>query len=107
MSRRVTQQPVPPASGPRGLLSVEDVAAGIGRHPEVVRRQARAGRLPAEKIGRVWFFRPEALAKAGYAQFRSSAPSNPGPADPLLLALSKAGLAALQLRVWRARAGMR
>ena len=94
----MTQQPVPPASGPRGLLSVEDVAAGIGRHPEVVRRQARAGRLPAEKIGRVWFFRPEALAKAGYAQFRSSAPSNPGPADPLLLALSKAGLAALQLR---------
>ena len=94
----MTQQPVAAAAGPRGFLSVEDVAAAIGRHPEVVRRQARAGRLPAEKIGRVWFFRPEALLKAGYAQFRSSAPANPSPTDPLLLALSKAGLAALQLR---------
>src|SRR5207248_1209100 len=27
------------------------------------------GRLPAEKIGRVWFFRPERLAEAGYEQF--------------------------------------
>ena len=51
------------------LLSVEEVAAAIHRHPEVVRRQARDGRLPGEKIGRVWFFRPERLAEAGFSQF--------------------------------------
>ena len=85
-------------SGTAGLLSVEQVAASIGRHPEVVRRQARARRLPAEKIGRVWFFRPEALVRAGYPQFGSSIIPNEVAADPLLLALSKAGLEALQLR---------
>jgi len=94
----VTQQAVAPPAAPSGLLSVEEVAAGIGRHPEVVRRQARARRLPAEKIGRVWFFRPEALVKAGYPQFRSSAPPKATLTDPLLLALSKAGMEALQLR---------
>ena len=82
---------------PAGLLSVGEVAAAIGRHPEVVRRQARAGRLPAEKIGRVWFFRPSTLVKAGFPQFRRSV-SSPAVTDPLLLALSKAGLEALQLR---------
>ncbi len=73
------------------------MAAAIGRHPEVVRRQARARRLPGEKIGRVWFFRPEALRRAGYTQFRAGAAPNPIATDPLLLALSKAGMEALQL----------
>ncbi len=93
----MTQQSQVPPVGPSGLLSVEEVAAAIGRHPEVVRRQARAGRLPAEKIGRVWFFKPEALRKAGYLQFRPGASPNPAVTDPLLVALSKAGLEALQL----------
>lgn len=83
---------------PAGLLSVDEVAAAIGRHPEVVRRQARAGRIPAEKIGRVWFFRPASLVTAGYAQFRPSLPGSAPVTDPLLVALSKAGLEALQLR---------
>ena len=75
-----------------------EVAAAIGRHPEVVRRQARAGRLPAEKIGRVWFFHAAALVKAGFPQFRRSMSTRGSVTDPLLLALSKAGLEALQLR---------
>src|SRR5438270_13625124 len=69
VKRRVTQPSVPLALKLPNLLSVEEVAAAIHRHPEVVRRQARDGRLPAEKIGRVWFFRPERLAEAGFSQF--------------------------------------
>src|SRR3989442_9610986 len=84
------------------LLSVEEVAAAIRRHPEVVRRQARDGRLPAEKIGRVWFFRPERLAEAGFTQFLTTLPSNELPETPatdpptesLVRALGEAGLGA-------------
>lgn len=88
---------------------MEQVAAAIRRHPEVVRRQARTGRLPAEKIGRVWFFRSERLAEAGFSQFRRSvvgemAPGEPAPGHPagsepgdgLVRALGRAGLDALQ-----------
>ena len=104
MKRRITQPSVPLARKLPNLLSVEEVASGIGRHPEVVRRQARDGRLPAEKIGRVWFFRPERLAEAGFTQFMpqlaASARPQPGddvaPATALLRALSDAGLQALQ-----------
>jgi diguanylate cyclase (GGDEF)-like protein len=85
------------------LLSVEEVATLIRRHPEVVRRQARAGRLPAEKIGRVWFFRPERLVEAGFTQLLASLPVPlPEAAEPapptsnLLQALSEAGLQAMQ-----------
>lgn len=104
MNRRVTQPSVPLALKLPNLLSVEEVAAMMQRHPEVVRRQARDGRLPAEKIGRVWFFRPERLAEAGFTQFlpKLAAPPAPqlvdgsGPANALLRALSDAGLQALQ-----------
>jgi diguanylate cyclase (GGDEF)-like protein len=83
------------------LLSVEEVAAAIHRHPEVVRRQARDGRLPGEKIGRVWFFRPERLAEAGFSQFLTqmagpAATSVEPAATPLVRALGEAGLQALQ-----------
>ena len=104
MNRRVTQPSVPLALKLPNLLSVEEVAALIHRHPEVVRRQARDGRLPAEKIGRVWFFRPERLAEAGFAQFHPriaaqhphEAPAGSAPATALVRALSEAGLQALQ-----------
>src|ERR1700739_2266908 len=85
------------------LLSVEEVARRIRRHPEVVRRQARDGRLPAEKIGRVWFFRPERLAEAGVTQVLAALPASeacgavPTPkANQLLEALTEAGLQAMQ-----------
>jgi diguanylate cyclase (GGDEF)-like protein len=85
------------------LLSVEEVATLIRRHPEVVRRQARDGRLPAEKIGRVWFFRPERLVEAGFTQLLPSLPvTRPEATEPapptsnLLQALSEAGLQAMQ-----------
>ena len=104
MNRRVTQPGVPLALKLPNLLSVEEVAAAIRRHPEVVRRQARDGRLPAEKIGRVWFFRPERLAEAGLSQFlprvahdAASPASTVGPStDGLVRALGEAGLEALQ-----------
>jgi len=104
VKRRVTQPSVPLALKLPNLLSVEEVAALIHRHPEVVRRQARDGRLPGEKIGRVWFFRPERLAEAGFTQFHPKmaaehpheAPSGSAPASALVRALSEAGLQALQ-----------
>jgi diguanylate cyclase (GGDEF)-like protein len=100
VKRRVTQPSVSLALKLPNLLSVEQVAAAIHRHPEVVRRQARDGRLPAEKIGRVWFFRPERLAEAGFSQFLPQI--GPEPADHsqspgvLFNALADAGLQALQ-----------
>src|SRR3982074_1644047 len=85
------------------LPSGEEVAAAIHRHPEVVRRQARDGRLPGEKIGRVWFFRPERLAEAGFSQFLSqmagseSAGRTEEPAATLLVrAGGEGGFQALQ-----------
>src|SRR2546426_4649759 len=103
VKRRVTQPAMPLAMKLPNLLSVEEVAAAIHRHPEVVRRQARDGRLPGEKIGRVWFLRPGGLAEAGFSQFppriagdsnavRSGEPS----VTPLVKALGEAGLQALQ-----------
>ncbi len=104
MKRRVIQPAVPLALKLPNLLSVEEVAAAIHRHPEVVRRQARDGRLPAEKIGRVWFFRAERLAEAGFSQFlpRIAAEPTAGnetvapPANALVSALAEAGLQAHQ-----------
>src|SRR2546427_6065422 len=84
------------------LLSVEEVAAAIHRHPEVVRRQARDGRLPGEKIGRGWFFRPERLVAAGHPQFASAVSDAAAAAAAgersrvFLQALSEAGLEAMQ-----------
>lgn len=100
MKRRVTQPPARISSKPINLLSVDEVASAIHRHPEVVRRQARDGRLPGEKIGRVWFFTPERLVAAGYHQFASARSADENdPAlrpRPLLTALAEAGLQALQ-----------
>src|ERR1700681_1279905 len=103
VKRRVTQPAMPLAMKLPNLLSVEEVAAAIQRHPEVVRRQARDGRLPGEKIGRVWFFRPERLVEAGFSQFLArlagdSGGGRPGepPVTPLVRALGEAGLQALQ-----------
>jgi diguanylate cyclase (GGDEF)-like protein len=103
VKRRVTQPSVSLALKLPNLLSVEQVAAAIHRHPEVVRRQARDGRLPAEKIGRVWFFRPERLAEAGFAQFlpqiapgANQLPASTATGGALLGALAEAGLQALQ-----------
>ena len=96
-------QPAPntPAAAP--LLTVEEVARAIRRHPEVVRRQARSGRLPGEKVGRGWFFRPERLVAAGYPQFAGAVSAAAAAANDaersrvFLQALSEAGLEAVQL----------
>lgn len=101
MNRRVTQPVEPLPANPSRLLSVEEVAALIHRHPEVVRRQVRAGRLPGEKIGRVWFFRPQRLIEAGYPQFLRPPDITPthhqeptSRTSPMLTALSEAGVQA-------------
>ena len=38
---------------PEGLVSVRDVAAQLGVHPETVRRLIHDGRLDAVRVGRV------------------------------------------------------
>ena len=102
MKRSVTQPPESVARELPNLLSVDQVAALLRRHPEVVRRQARDGRLPAEKIGRVWFFQPQRLAEAGFRQFSGASTKPAGTVSDraqtssLLKALSEAGLQALQ-----------
>ena len=103
MKRRVTLPAVPLAMKLSNLLSVDEVAAAIRRHPEVVRRQARDGRLPGEKIGRVWFFRPERLVEAGFSQFlarvatdRPLVPVGEPQTTQLMRVLAEAGLQALQ-----------
>ena len=42
-------------------LTVEQVAARLDRHPDLVRRWIRAGGLPAYKIGTYWFVRARDL----------------------------------------------
>src|SRR2546425_12406587 len=82
VKRRVTQPAMPLAMKLPNLLSVEAVAAAIHPHPEVVRRQARDGRLPGEKIGRVWVFRPERVAEAGFRQFLPQMAGDRNPVPP-------------------------
>src|SRR5256886_16675998 len=100
VKRRVTQPAMPLAMKLPNLLSVEAVAAAIHRHPEVVRRQARDGRLPPEEIGRGLFFRPERLAAAGFPPFLpqidpARAPPSPPPRR-LVHAPAHTGFQALQ-----------
>ena len=39
------------------VLTVQEAAQFLRCSPDTVKRQARAGRLPASKIGRAWRFR--------------------------------------------------
>lgn len=39
---------------PGTTLAVEEVARRLGRHPDTIREDLRAGRLPGVKIGRSW-----------------------------------------------------
>ena len=43
---------------PEKLLTVEEVAALLGVHPQTVYDMARSGAIKARKIGRVWRFLP-------------------------------------------------
>lgn len=50
-----TNSPLPPPATPnRAWLSVEELARLLGRHPDTVRDDLRAGRLPGVKVGRSW-----------------------------------------------------
>ena len=46
------------------LLDVREAADYLGFHEERVRRWVREGKLPAQKIGQKWRFRPEDLREA-------------------------------------------
>jgi excisionase family DNA binding protein len=43
------------------LLTVDDVALRLGRHPDTVREDLRRGRLPGLKLGRSWRIRASDL----------------------------------------------
>ena len=44
-------------SGTEPLWTVEDIANYLRLQPETVRIMARAGRIPAIKVGKVWRFK--------------------------------------------------
>lgn len=46
---------------PQGLLTPEGAGKMLSVHPETVRRMARAGEIPALKIGNRWRFDPAEL----------------------------------------------
>ncbi len=82
----MTQQDDASLARQLGLLSVDEVARAIHRHPEVVRRHARSGRLPGERVGRGWFFRPDRLVAAGYPQFAAATTETTASMGPSFLA---------------------
>jgi excisionase family DNA binding protein len=43
------------------LLSDAEAAEMLGLHPKTIQRLARAGELPAVRVGRYWRFRASAL----------------------------------------------
>lgn len=52
------------ASGPRShgaVLSLAEVSARTGRHPDLLRRWCEAGRIPAIRVGRSWAIPESAL----------------------------------------------
>ena len=51
-----------------GLLSVGEAARRLGRHPELVRRWLREGRLKGLTFGRAWVIRERELARFEKAQ---------------------------------------
>ena len=54
------------------LLSLADVAARTGRHPELLRRWCASGRLPAVLLARSWFIRASDLPSVYAMPLRSS-----------------------------------
>jgi excisionase family DNA binding protein len=44
---------------PGNWLTVQEVSRRVRRCPEVVRRYVREGKLPAHKLGLMWYIRPE------------------------------------------------
>jgi excisionase family DNA binding protein len=45
----------------RIALNVDEVAAELHLHPQTVQRLAKRGSLPGRKVGRAWYFAPEAI----------------------------------------------
>ncbi len=41
------------------FLTVREASRRLDRCPEVVRRYVREGKLPAHKLGMMWYIRPE------------------------------------------------
>ena len=53
----------PKASKPRSYLTTEDLQARYGYHIGSIRRLVRAGKIPAIRVGKSYFFPPEALSQ--------------------------------------------
>ena len=63
-------------SGFEPLLHVEEAAKLLGgMHPKTLMRFARAGEVPAVKLGRFWFFRASSLNR--WIELSSNEPSVP------------------------------
>jgi excisionase family DNA binding protein len=43
----------------QNLLTIREASRRLNRCPEVVRRYVREGKLPAHKLGMMWYIRPE------------------------------------------------
>lgn len=69
----------PPAGAPPApVLSAEEVAAWLGLHPATVQQHARAGRLPARRIGKEWRFGAEHVRRARAGAERVEPQGPPG-----------------------------
>jgi excisionase family DNA binding protein len=47
----------------QGLLTVGEAAEKLGLNPETIRRWIWGKKLPAEKLGLIWYIKPEDLDK--------------------------------------------
>lgn len=46
------------------LETLQGMAERLAVHPETLRRHAKAGKIPAVRIGRAWRFNPQAVGIA-------------------------------------------
>ena len=84
------------AASDQQVLTIDEVADWLGLHRNSVHRAARAGRLPARRVGKEWRFLREAVAARSTPgrRLRGPAepvsPSVPFPESPLELSAQEA-----------------
>ncbi|MGE3138142.1 MAG: helix-turn-helix domain-containing protein [Thermoleophilia bacterium] len=60
----------------QAVLTLPEVAEWLGVHPNTIHRAARAGRIPARRVGREWRFLTDAVA-IGWSPRRRGTPEAP------------------------------
>ncbi|MEU9754548.1 helix-turn-helix domain-containing protein [Streptomyces althioticus] len=76
-----TVAPATVDSGSEKVLGMGEAAAVLGCSSEYVRRLARTGRLPAQRVGGVWAVRPEDLDALRYGRSEDTSGQRGYPAD--------------------------